>query len=51
MVSFGVGGFGEVHSVDANGKSTDLIGAYGSPDNHGWFELHLGGHFDLLGRD
>jgi hypothetical protein len=51
MVSFGVGGFGEVHYVDPNGKSTDLIGAYGSPDNHGWFELHLGGHFDVFGKD
>lgn len=51
MLSFGVGGFSEVHFVDKNGKATDLIGAYGNPDNHGWFEMHLGGHFDLFGRD
>lgn len=51
MASFGVGGFGEVRFVDSNGKTTDLIGQYGSPDNHGWFELHLGGHFDVFGVD
>ncbi|HET9930772.1 MAG TPA: hypothetical protein VFQ35_08800 [Polyangiaceae bacterium] len=51
MLSFGVGGFGKVVFVDRNGKATDLIGNEGSPDNHGWFELHVGGHFDVFGRD
>ena len=51
LLSFGVGGFGEVNFVDKNGKTTDLIGRDGSPDSHGWFELHLGGHFDAFGKD
>ncbi|MGC4089530.1 MAG: hypothetical protein QM756_16890 [Polyangiaceae bacterium] len=51
MASFGIGGFGEVGYVNPQGERTNLIGANGSSDNHGWFELHVGGHFDLLGRD
>jgi hypothetical protein len=51
MASFGIGGFSEVKWVDSRRNSIDLIGPYGARDSHGWFELQLGGHFDLFGVD
>jgi hypothetical protein len=51
MLTFGVGMFGDVDLVAPDGSSIDLIESIDDPDGHGWFTLHIGGHFDLAGRN
>jgi hypothetical protein len=51
LATLGVGVFGKVEFVDANGAATNLITRLDNQDSHGWFTLQLGGHFDLLGKN
>lgn len=50
LLTFGVGMFGNVELVDAQGNAYDQIGALDDQDSHGWLTLQLGGHFDVSRR-
>ncbi|HET9955453.1 MAG TPA: hypothetical protein VFQ61_13150 [Polyangiaceae bacterium] len=50
MLTLGVGMFGQVDLVRRNGDAVDLLRKDYNSDGHGWFTLHLGGHFDIAGR-
>jgi len=50
MGTFGVGLFGRVRFVDENGVSSNVLLPIDDHDGHGWFSLHVGGHFDLARR-
>jgi hypothetical protein len=51
MVTFGVGMFGDVDLVAPDGTAVNLIRSVDDADGHGWFTFHMGGHFDLAGRN
>lgn len=48
LVTIGVGGFGNVEAVDAQGRARRLTGPFDEADGHAWATLQFGGHFDLL---
>jgi hypothetical protein len=49
MLTFGVGLFGQVDLVDANGRAQDLLSSANDEDGHAFVSLQVGGHFDLRG--
>jgi hypothetical protein len=48
--TLGVGSFGDVDWVSADGVKTDLVGPLDDHDAHGWFTLGFGAHVDLFGQ-
>ncbi len=46
MLTFGAGLFGDVELVGRDGRAVDLLRG-NDLDGHGWFTLHMGGHFEL----
>jgi hypothetical protein len=48
LITVGVGGFGTVEKVAANGNAVPKLSASDQGDGHGWVTLSVGGHFDLL---
>jgi hypothetical protein len=49
LLTIGVGSFGDVRRVLANGTGYPEAGPYDAMDSHAWFTLSVGGHFDLFG--
>ena len=48
LLSIGVGGFGSVEKVAANGNALPLTRDVDEGDGHAWFTFTVGGHFDLF---
>jgi hypothetical protein len=48
MYTVGVGGFGSVEKVAANGNALPLTRDVDDSDGHAWFTVTVGGHFDLF---
>lgn len=48
LLTIGVGGFGEVRTVAANGNSLPRNRPEDSGDGHAWATINIGAHFDLL---
>jgi hypothetical protein len=49
LATVGVGGFGEVQDVTADGRASPRTDADDQGDGHAWFTIQIGGHFDIGG--
>jgi hypothetical protein len=49
LATIGIGSFGRIRRVAANGAAYDVPGPRDTSDSHGWFTLTVGGHADLFG--
>jgi hypothetical protein len=48
IVTIGVGGFGTIEHVTADGRAASKLLPSDQGDGHGWVTLSVGAHFDLL---